>query len=43
MSEKLDGICAYWDGKELLSRGGKVIHAPKWFLKELESKGSQYF
>jgi len=31
MSEKLDGIRAYWDGKQLLSRGGKIIHAPKWF------------
>ncbi len=34
MSEKLDGIRAYWDGKHLISRGGKIIHAPKWFLKE---------
>ena len=33
MSEKLDGIRAYWDGQQLLSRGGKVIHAPKWFTK----------
>ncbi|MEA2111617.1 MAG: DNA ligase [Campylobacterota bacterium] len=34
MSEKLDGIRAYWDGKNLISRGGKIIHAPKWFTKE---------
>jgi len=34
MSEKLDGIRAYWNGKQLLSRGGKVIHAPKWFVKD---------
>ena len=34
MSEKLDGIRAYWDGKHLISRGGKVIHAPKWFVKD---------
>lgn len=34
MSEKLDGIRAYWDGKQLLSRSGKVIHAPKWFIKD---------
>ena len=27
MSEKLDGIRVYWDGKQLLSRNGKVIHA----------------
>ena len=33
MSEKLDGIRAYWDGKRLISRGGKIIHAPKWFTK----------
>jgi len=33
MSEKLDGIRAYWDGKYLISRGGKIIHAPKWFTK----------
>jgi DNA ligase-1 len=34
MSEKLDGIRAYWDGKKLISRGGKIIHAPKYFTKE---------
>jgi len=33
MSEKLDGIRAYWDGKNLISRGGKIIYAPKWFTK----------
>ncbi len=33
MSEKLDGIRAYWNGKNLISRGGKIIHAPKWFTK----------
>lgn len=33
MSEKLDGIRAFWNGKKLLSRGGKTIHAPKWFLQ----------
>jgi len=37
MSEKLDGIRAYWNGKQLLSRGGKVIHAPKWFTKNYPS------
>jgi len=34
MSEKLDGVRAYWDGKHLISRGGKIIHAPKWFTKD---------
>ena len=33
MSEKLDGIRAYWDGKHLISRGGKIIHAPSWFIQ----------
>ncbi|MDQ7083790.1 MAG: DNA ligase [Sulfurovum sp.] len=34
MSEKLDGVRAYWDGKQLLTRGGKIIHAPAWFTKD---------
>jgi DNA ligase-1 len=33
MSEKLDGIRAYWNGNELISRGGKKIYAPEWFVK----------
>ncbi len=33
MSEKLDGIRAYWNGKELLTRQGKKIFAPSSFLK----------
>ncbi len=32
MSEKFDGIRGFWNGKQLLSRGGNIIHAPKWFL-----------
>ncbi|MEH8019414.1 DNA ligase [Rheinheimera muenzenbergensis] len=32
ISEKLDGVRAYWDGKQLISRGGKVIAAPAWFV-----------
>jgi DNA ligase-1 len=31
MSEKLDGVRAYWDGKRFLSRQGNVFHAPDWF------------
>ena len=31
MSEKLDGVRAFWDGKELISRTGDVFHAPAWF------------
>ena len=34
MSEKLDGVRAYWDGKKLLSRGGKEFAAPMWFTKD---------
>ena len=34
MSEKLDGIRAFWNGKNLISRGGKIIHAPSWFTKD---------
>jgi len=37
MSEKLDGVRGYWDGKHLISRGGKIIHAPKWFTKDYPS------
>ncbi len=35
MSEKLDGIRAYWNKKELLTRKGKKIYAPNWFFKNL--------
>jgi DNA ligase-1 len=31
MSEKLDGIRGYWDGQQLLTREGTLIHAPSWF------------
>ena len=37
MSEKLDGVRAYWDGVHLISRGGKTIHAPTWFTKNYPS------
>ena len=35
MSEKLDGIRAYWNGQQLLTRNGNVIYAPAWFIKGL--------
>lgn len=35
VSEKLDGIRAYWTGKKLLSRAGKRIAAPAWFTDKL--------
>lgn len=31
MSEKLDGVRAYWDGKDFVSRQGNVFNAPAWF------------
>lgn len=34
MSEKLDGIRAYWNGEELLSKQGNKIFAPFWFTKD---------
>lgn len=35
LSEKLDGVRAYWDGSKLLSRLGNVLHAPDWFVAGL--------
>jgi DNA ligase-1 len=35
MSEKLDGVRAYWTGEKLLTRLGNEIHAPDWFLGRL--------
>lgn len=31
MSEKLDGVRAYWNGKQLISRSGKVFNSPQSF------------
>ena len=33
VSEKYDGVRAIWDGKQLISRGGNIYHAPEWFIK----------
>jgi len=35
ISEKLDGIRAIWDGKNLVSRLGNIFPAPKWFTEQL--------
>jgi DNA ligase-1 len=35
LSEKLDGVRAYWDGRSLISRLGNRFHAPDWFLAGL--------
>lgn len=31
VSEKLDGVRAYWDGQHLISRQGNRFNAPPWF------------
>lgn len=33
MSEKLDGVRGYWDGKQLISRQGNPLSPPDYFLK----------
>lgn len=33
MSEKLDGVRALWNGKQLLTRSGRVIKAPSCFIE----------
>lgn len=33
VSEKLDGVRAYWDGERFWSRGGNEYRAPRWFTK----------
>ncbi|WP_022942533.1 DNA ligase [Psychromonas hadalis] len=34
VSEKLDGVRGYWDGKQLLSRQGNYFPAPTWFTAD---------
>lgn len=33
VSEKYDGVRAYWDGRHLISRQGNQYHAPSWFTE----------
>lgn len=33
VSEKLDGVRAFWDGKALRTRNGNAINAPQWFTE----------
>ena len=35
MSEKFDGMRAYWTGSEFFSRNGNKVYAPKWFTDAL--------
>lgn len=34
VSEKLDGVRAFWTGSQLQTRSGHQIHAPDWFTKD---------
>ncbi|KID54665.1 DNA ligase [Pseudoalteromonas luteoviolacea] len=38
VSEKYDGVRAIWDGKQLKTRTGRIIHAPKWFTAVLPNR-----
>ena len=38
VSEKLDGVRARWDGKKLISRGGKVFAHPFWWTRNFPSE-----
>lgn len=38
MSEKLDGIRAIWDGKDLVSRSGHKYAVPSWFIKDFPNE-----
>jgi len=33
VSEKLDGVRAYWNGSQFVSKQGNIYQAPKWFIK----------
>lgn len=35
ISEKLDGVRAIWNGRELLFRSGQPVPAPDWFIRAL--------
>jgi DNA ligase 1 len=35
MSEKLDGVRAWWDGRQFMSRQGNIYHAPDFFVAGL--------
>lgn len=38
LSEKLDGVRAYWDGEKFISKQGNVYHAPDWFVSDFPSQ-----
>jgi DNA ligase-1 len=38
VSEKLDGIRAFWDGQVLRTRGGGTLNAPAWFVEKFPAR-----
>ena len=38
VSEKLDGVRAYWDGKALYFRSGNAASAPAWFTRDFPAR-----
>lgn len=38
VSEKLDGVRAYWDGRQLRFRSGNPVPAPSWFVAALPAR-----
>jgi DNA ligase 1 len=38
ISEKFDGVRAYWDGTALHFRSGNVVNAPAWFIAKLPAQ-----
>jgi DNA ligase 1 len=38
VSEKLDGVRAYWDGRQFHFRSGNPVPAPRWFVETLPAQ-----
>ncbi len=38
VSEKFDGVRAFWDGRRLITRSGLIINAPAWFTAGFPSQ-----
>ncbi|MFZ4537707.1 DNA ligase [Propionivibrio sp.] len=38
VSEKLDGVRAFWDGQRLRTRNGNTINAPAWFVANFPAR-----
>ena len=38
ISEKLDGVRAFWDGQALRTRSGNLINAPAWFVESFPAR-----